>query len=137
MRAPSLARAALLAAVALCPSCIANKSLPGVTLHSTPAGAQVFIDGEDTGFVTPCAIALDEEEVHLIEVRMEGYETVRRRVHPGGTLDLVYFRDADRWPRYWPNPVLLPFEDVWFPVKRNDSLRPSRLHVRLRLAGEE
>lgn len=45
-----------------------------VAVSSTPAGAQIFVDGEATGQVTPADVQLSSGE-HTVEVRLEGYQT--------------------------------------------------------------
>ncbi len=43
------------------------------TVSSEPAGAQIFIDGKDTGKVTPAQISVDKPGSHTFLVRKQGY----------------------------------------------------------------
>jgi serine/threonine protein kinase len=45
-----------------------------LSVDSTPSGAQVFIDGKDTGRTTPAQIANLEPKSYKVSVRMEGFE---------------------------------------------------------------
>jgi hypothetical protein len=40
---------------------------------SEPAGAQIFIDGKDTGRVTPSQISVDKPGPHTFQVKKQGY----------------------------------------------------------------
>ncbi len=44
-----------------------------VAISSQPAGAQIFIDGKDTGRVTPAQISVDKPGAHTFLVRKQGY----------------------------------------------------------------
>jgi serine/threonine-protein kinase len=43
------------------------------TVSSEPAGAQIFIDGKDTGKLTPAQISVDKPGSHTFLVRKQGY----------------------------------------------------------------
>jgi len=118
-------------------ACVQLQSAPGVALSTTPPGAEVFVDGEPSGFVTPCLIELDREHEHVVELWLEGYEVARRLLVPGADMkDLVYWSDTDRFPIHFPYPDTLPFHDFIAPIKLDGDLDPTRVHVRLRLASE-
>ena len=42
-------------------------------ISSQPAGAQIFIDGKDTGKVTPAQISVDKPGSHTFLIRKQGY----------------------------------------------------------------
>ncbi|MGZ4732380.1 MAG: PEGA domain-containing protein [Terriglobales bacterium] len=44
-----------------------------IAISSQPAGAQIFIDGKDTGRVTPAQISVDKPGAHTFLVRKQGY----------------------------------------------------------------
>ncbi|HET7209613.1 MAG TPA: PEGA domain-containing protein [Terriglobales bacterium] len=44
-----------------------------VSISSEPAGASVFIDGKDTGHVTPMQTVISDKASHIILVRKQGY----------------------------------------------------------------
>ena len=56
-----------------------------VAVNGEPAGAQVFIDGKDTGKVTPTQISLDKPGPHVLLVRKQGYleETTTANLQAG------------------------------------------------------
>jgi serine/threonine protein kinase len=55
------------------------------TVSSEPAGAQIFIDGKDTGKVTPAQISVDKPGSHTFLIRKQGYleETSSANLQPG------------------------------------------------------
>jgi hypothetical protein len=56
-----------------------------VAASSEPAGAQLFIDGKDTGRVTPAQISVDKPGPHTLQVRKQGYleETITANLQAG------------------------------------------------------
>ncbi len=56
-----------------------------VAASSEPSGAQLFIDGKDTGRVTPAQISLDKPGTHTLLVKKQGYldETATATLQPG------------------------------------------------------
>lgn len=50
-----------------------------LALSSTPEGAAVWVDGQDTGKVTPAELAILRGE-HAVEIKLEGYTPVRETV---------------------------------------------------------
>jgi hypothetical protein len=45
----------------------------GVSVSSTPSGAEIYIDGRDTGHVTPAQLSVDKAGNHILLVRKPGY----------------------------------------------------------------
>ena len=45
----------------------------GAAITSQPAGAQIFLDGKDTGKVTPSQISVDKPGSHTFLIRKQGY----------------------------------------------------------------
>jgi serine protease len=45
----------------------------GAAITSQPAGAQIFLDGKDTGRVTPAQIPVDKPGQHTFVIRKQGY----------------------------------------------------------------
>src|SRR5229473_4570636 len=56
-----------------------------IAASTEPAGAQLFIDGRDTGRVTPAQILVDKPGPHTLLVRKQGYleETATANLQPG------------------------------------------------------
>jgi eukaryotic-like serine/threonine-protein kinase len=54
-------------------------------IASQPAGAQIFVDGKDTGKVTPSQISVDKPGPHTFVIRKQGYleETSSASLQPG------------------------------------------------------
>jgi hypothetical protein len=57
-------------------STVINGSKQGVTINSTPDGADIWIDGTKVG-VTPAQVKLKRGKEHIIEVKKTGYQTAR------------------------------------------------------------
>ena len=56
-----------------------------VSVNSEPVGAQIFIDGKDSGKVTPSQISIDKPGQHTFLVRKQGYleEAATAALQPG------------------------------------------------------
>ncbi len=120
-----------------CAGCL-HVTPPGVAFATTPPGARVLIDGKECGYVTPCLIALDEEETHRIDLVLEGYRQARLRVEPGSNIYFIPWSDADTYPPgHYRFPLFLPIQDLFLPVRKDERMHPSRVHVRLQPAQEE
>ncbi|QDV07585.1 PEGA domain protein [Planctomycetes bacterium Poly30] len=137
MRTPSstpLATLALLAlAIPMLQSCISGRR--PIVLDSTPRGALVIVDGEDSGHSTPCTIQLSDS-ARTFEFRLPGYATEERYVRVGGRRRVVYWRDAITDYRTWAFPLWLSAEDFFFPIKEDGGEMPNRIHVRLKRSRE-
>lgn len=66
-----------------------SQLMAALSVTSSPAGAHVFIDGRDTGKVTPAQINVDKGQ-HIVLVRKMGYidETASAQFLPGQTVAL-------------------------------------------------
>jgi hypothetical protein len=125
-----------LALASLFAACQATHRQPGVSISSEPPGATVVLDGVDTGFVTPCDIAISREK-HEIKIELEGYETAVRHLEGATRRDIIYYDEANAGMKTWRFPLWLNYEDGIFPWKRELSYSPARIFVRLRLATED
>jgi eukaryotic-like serine/threonine-protein kinase len=47
--------------------------MAGAAITSQPAGAQIFVDGKDTGRVTPAQVSVDKAGSHTFLVKKQGY----------------------------------------------------------------
>lgn len=108
----------------------------GVSLSTTPPGANVIVDGLDSGFATPCILDFDEDDTHRVEFELQGYRTAGLYLTPNRRWFLIPYDDAARHPRTWRFPLWLPLGEFMLPVRTNTALAPSRVHLRLRLGGD-
>ncbi len=83
-----MSRALALALAALLSGCTYFTGDPSVLITSTPAGAEVLIDGQSTGQTTPVKVDLGgiSGDDHDITVRKAGFADETRRVHHYTTL---------------------------------------------------
>lgn len=124
---PALIASALVSCVTVSP--------PGILVATTPPGARVLVDGEETGFVTPCNIALDRDD-HLLELRLAGYSSTRLSLRRSTRRTVVPWSSGIVTPVSWPFPLFLPAKDLLLPIRIDRSPLPSRIHVELRLSAE-
>lgn len=123
---------AALAALALS-SCIRTRR--PIVLDSTPPGAVVIVNGEDSGHSTPCAIQL-RDTTQVVEFRLDGYAPEVRVLRIGHRQYTVYWSDAASSPGTWTFPAFLTLPDAMFPVKLEGGEMPHRIHVRMVREGE-
>lgn len=130
---PSFLRALSLgSALALLPSCL-DVSPSGTSFASEPPGARVHVDGRDSGWVTPCKIALDVDEPHVVTLAMVGYEPRELQLVPLHRRGLVSWSLGVNAPQSTIHfPILLPGWDLFFPIRDSQALAPGRVFVRLR-----
>ena len=108
-----------------------------VLVTSEPPGADILVDGEDTGFTTPTMLDLGAffGDSHVVTVQMDGFEpetreVVHRRIWRGsrwidGT-DLRVFA----FPLHW------TFGDFFTPLEVEFLYVPAELYIVLWKAGE-
>ena len=131
------ASAPLAIAALACAALAACRSVkePGILVASDPPGARVLIDGRDTGFVTPCHLAVEEDDL-WVEVRLEGYATTALHLDEGSRLTVITWDKGRVWPLGWPFPLFLTADGLFVPFRVDKSPLPSRIHVDLRLSAE-
>jgi len=96
-----------------------------------PPGARVIIDGEDSGFVTPCAIDLPSDP-HVIDFTLPGYASARRTTYPETQRYAILYREWISNTDTWRFPLWLNVEDLFVPIKTISTQSPQRIFVRLR-----
>ncbi|MBK8977547.1 MAG: PEGA domain-containing protein [Planctomycetes bacterium] len=108
-----------------------------VFVTSTPAGASIAVDGEDTGFTTPRALDLGGlfGSDHDITLTLDGYEPETRRVVHRRTGATSRWGDGND-VRVWPNPLHWTLGDWFTPFELHWAYVPGDLHVRLYRMGE-
>jgi hypothetical protein len=117
-------------------SCVLDTSSPGVYLATNPPGARVHVDGYDTGFATPCAIALETSKPHDVTFELEGYASATRHLVPNPTWEVVPWSDGDVGASRWRFPIFLTFQGFFFPFRHSNDLAPSRVYVPLEVATD-
>ena len=124
---------ATICAVAPLVSCQLSRGQPGVLIASTPPGATISIDGRESGYVTPAAIFLPRTDWHRIDVGLAGYVSATRIVGPGTQTSVI------PWTAGWIGtdtfwfPLFMDIRPLLLPIRVDDDLQPSRIHIRLRL----
>jgi hypothetical protein len=118
-------------------SCFSLKSAPTLALSTHPPGALVLINGQETGFATPCILAVEEELIR-VEIVLDGYEPETRIVTRDSKLETRYWSEMNAGTRTWRFPLFLPIHDVFAsPVREVIILAPGRIFIRMdRRIGE-
>ncbi|NOT30502.1 MAG: PEGA domain-containing protein [Planctomycetes bacterium] len=123
---------ALLLALAGAAGCV-SIAPPGTFLASEPPGASVLVDGRDSGWVTPCTIALDEDEIHVVRVALEGYAPREVVLNPDRRLLIASWDQAVSGVKSTLRfPTRMPAGQFLFPFREFQTLAPGRVFVRLR-----
>lgn len=130
MRLPTL-----LSTLALCAatgSCLELRDSNGVMFATTPPGARVVVDGADSGYVTPCHVALPPAS-HDIDLVLDGYLPASVHVDEGGETWLILWDEAWMNEQTWRFPLWLNARDGLFPLKKDITFNPARVYVALAL----
>ncbi len=117
----------------LLPACTYANGDHRVLVTSTPAGARILVDGEDTGKTTPAMVPLGGilGSDRNLTVRKKGFDPEHRRV-------VHYTRSyAARWidgavePTLWSLPLWWPLGDWVLPLGVRWTYVPHEVHVQL------
>jgi hypothetical protein len=111
--------------------CILLPSPGNVTFASDPPGARVLIDGKDTGFVTPCALALERNDDTRLDIELPGYVTATRYLTPDHQCYVILWREMYVDQRTFHFPLWLNVRDFFVPIKYDKTMAPGRIYVRL------
>ena len=132
----ALLRAALACAL-FAAGCNSTRPQTPILLATEPPGAIVLVNGESSGFVTPCRIALSLEEPHAIELVLPGYSSEMRVLVPSGYEEAVLWPEMNTHPRNWKIPLWLNIDDFFAPVRTKAPLQPPRIFVRMKREVDE
>lgn len=112
-------------------SCLSTDPAPTLSLSTHPPGAMVFINGEETGFATPCILAV-EEDLMRVDFLLDGYDAETRIVTRDPKLETRYWSEMNSGSRNWRFPLWLPIHDVFAnPVREVMILAPGRIFIRM------
>ncbi len=131
-RSRSLA-AALFLAAPFATGCAIERSQPGVWISTTPPGARLFVDGLDSGFLTPAAVDLPGGGSHRLDVRLAGYRTASRIVVPSSPVRTIPWTSGYIGPTSFWFPLFLSVPELLVPFRMDDGFSPERLHILLEL----
>jgi hypothetical protein len=120
-----------LALAALAPGCMLLGGETNVSIASEPPGARIKVDGKDSGFVTPCLIALERGDGARIDLEYPGYVTATRLLTPDHQLYAILWSEMYVREPVWNFPLWLNTRDLFVPVKYDKTLSPGRLYVKL------
>lgn len=121
----------LLAAALLHASCSSMSGPRHVSFASDPPGARIVVDGKDSGFVTPCHIALPVGATQEVDLLLPGHKKETRVLVPAQQTNAVFWREAYIREQVWRFPLWLALPDFVAPLKAKRVLLPSRVFVRM------
>ncbi len=115
-----------------------------VRVSSTPAGAYIFLDGEDTGETTPALLDLGKianldgfiDSDRVVTIRKKGYEPERRILHHHSSVYTSKWIDGATTAWSITNPIFWTFGDFFTPFGAHWTYVPNELHVKLYPEGE-
>ncbi len=128
----------LVAVAALATTGCLNLTPAGTFFASQPPGAHVVVDGQDSGWITPCMIALDLEDDHAVRIELPGYAPRELRLDPNKRVLCIPWENGQTglnpYPRF---PLFLEWQSLFLPFRQNDMLAPARVFVRLEPLGDD
>ena len=124
------ARLGLLAALWSSPACI-SETPAGTTFASDPPGALLYIDGEESGYVTPCSIHLAEGDDHRVRFELPGHLPAEFDLKPTLRVNVIGWGDGTVETTGFSSPIYLPLFALIAPIRTNRALTPGRIFVRL------
>lgn len=107
-----------------------------VTFASDPPGARILIDGQDTGFVTPCCMALERNDDTRLDIKLPGYVTATRFLTPDHQVYTMLWREMIVSRRTFRFPLWLNVRDFFVPIKYDKTMAPGRIFVRLERSAD-
>ena len=124
--------------VALLPGCTYFTGDPHVVVTSTPAGAQILLDGSPTGKTTPSRLELGGimGSDHKITLRKEGYDDEVRHVYHYTTGYTSRWIDGANDITLWPFPIDWTMGDFVLPFGVKWRYVPHEIHAVLYAEGE-
>ena len=142
---PSTARRALLTLLALLlPGCTIFSGNSTVRVSSTPAGAYIFLDGQDTGKTTPAMLDLGSysnfgglaDGDRIVSIRKKGYEPEKRILHHHSEVYASKWVDGATDFLFITAPLFWTMQDFFFAMGTRWTYVPNELHVVLYPEGE-
>ena len=132
-----LTRLRALAVVLVVPlsGCTYVSADPHVMITSTPAGADVLVDGEATGATTPTKLALGGGD-HEITLRKRGFSDESRTVYHYTTFYTSRWIDVAAEVSLYALPLWWTFGDWFTPFAVRFRYVPHEIHVRLYSEGK-
>ena len=120
-------------AAAVGPGCISET--PASTFFgSDPPGALVYVDGKESGYVTPCNIHLDEGDDYTVRIELPGYAPATFELDSARRVGVIPWTDGAHFESGLTSPLFLPFFDLLAPIRTNRAHSPNSIFVRLQPA---
>jgi hypothetical protein len=118
-------------------ACIFLPHDANVTFASDPPGARIMIDKKDTGYVTPCALALERNNDTRLDIALPGYVTATRYLTPDHQVYAILWREMFVDARTFHFPMWLNVRDFFVPIKYEKTMAPGRIFVRLERSADQ
>lgn len=108
------------------------RGIQATTFSTDPPGARVFLDGKDSGFSTPCVMAVDGSK--RVDFVLPGFATATRSLEDESQRYLLLWREMNVGSHTWKFPLWLSYRDLTVPIQGTKGPLPQHLFVRLRRA---
>ncbi|MDF1836391.1 MAG: PEGA domain-containing protein [Planctomycetota bacterium] len=113
---------------------VSCSSTPPVHFASSPPGARILIDGQDSGFVTPTSLDIRNKEHRQVEFVLPGFKTAVRNLRNGKRVNYVFYEDWVAHYNTWRFPLWLNVGDFFQQRTVLKGELPSRLFVQMQRA---
>lgn len=122
----------------LLPACTYAGGNSFVFVSSTPAGAQILVDGEDSGETTPARLDLGGYfgSDHEITVQKVGFEPEKRKVNHHRAYYSSKWQEGATTFWFFTVPIFWTFGDFLLPFGVKWSYVPREVHIKLYADGE-
>ncbi|MBI3820969.1 MAG: PEGA domain-containing protein [Planctomycetes bacterium] len=108
------------------PACVSIKSDPKLFVFSEPDGANVYVDGVDSGFTTPAAL---EPGSSTITIQKDGYKPVVRSVRRDVRFRYPRWNDGGSGDFSIALSLTRTADDFFFPLQWSTKSSPNRIFV--------
>ncbi|HIG10444.1 MAG: PEGA domain-containing protein [bacterium] len=122
--------------LALSTGCTTYRDYQAVHISSTPPGAVVLVDGESSGFATPCMLAL-EKRTQVVSLEKPGFLAAERELVPNPKNDTWLWSEASADPQTANFALWINLDDFVAPVRRTHELEGARIHVHLKRLADQ
>ncbi len=103
-----------------------------VLFTTEPPGAAVVLDGQPSGFATPCHLGLPLDGGAIrVELVKKGFVTAVRELEVGTNTVTVLWSEMNVGHKAWRFPLHLNADDFFVPVRSVNPMKPARIFVRL------
>ena len=91
----------------------------------------MILDDRDSGYVTPCLVALDRGDDYRVRLELAGFEPREFYLQSNDSTHDIPWHDGAKSPNGLHTPFFLDARDLFLPFRNDESHWPKRIFVRL------